>query len=266
MHSATRILPLALTLVIGIAPAALARAAQTTTQSTATMTQVVLPGDMTMKGQLEHAYMEALHAHQSLAKGMGDMASNHLSNVEIVISSLEQHSSQIDAATRQRLSQIRSMVSDAKNSLSDRTAGTKATSALVGAFTAFYDQVAARPMGGGGGMARPELSTTEALGMASTATAKAQTAIASRHWDVATLHMRDASKHLDTAYQAAQAGKLSQTEQQHMRTLQKEAQTLNSSIQNHSNNAVKQAGSLVNRIGSELSKIASSQMGGGGGM
>lgn len=269
MHLATRILPLALTLAIGVAPAAFARAAQSGTgaQSSTTMgTQVVLPGDMTMKGQIDHAYMEAVHAHDSMAKDMGEMAANHLSNIDLVLANLEKHSQQIDSATRARISNLRSLVSSAKSNLGDRTAGLKATSSLVGGFTSFYDQMAARPMGGGGGATRPELSTTEALAKAGEATAVTQTAIASRNWEMASLHVRDAIKHLDTANKASMAMKAKSADQTRVRTLHKEVQSLNSAIERRSTDAVKQAGALVNRIGMELSRVASSHMGGGAGM
>ncbi|MNY18909.1 hypothetical protein D3C86_1523180 [compost metagenome] len=271
-------IPLALALVVGVAPAAfakqhLAQAAGTQQQrqnQKMTGMQQMLPGGLSFKGQLDHAYSEAANVQAALAMDMEDMAKNHLSNVKLILAHLEQSGVNLDKPMTDRLNAIRSEADRLDGMMGDRNAALKGSSTLVSRFVTFYDQMAsAMPMGGGGAMARPMKSATELLASAGDSAVMAQSALAGRDFVTASNHARDLQQHLtmtERAMMTAHGMKAQSTEVKHVKALQQDARKLMSSIDSRSANATKQAGQMVDRIGSELTLVANATMGGGGGM
>ncbi|MBO9541211.1 hypothetical protein J7643_11535 [bacterium] len=278
MHRATRMIPLALALVVGVAPAAfaknhLAQAAGTQQQQRQnqkmTGMQQMLPGGLSVKGQLDHAYSEALNVQSALAMDMEDMAKNHLANVKLIIAHLEQSGAKLDKPMTDRLSAIRSEADKLDSMMGDRNAALKGSAILVSRFVTFYDQMAsAMPMGGGGAMARPMKSATELLASAGDSAAMTQSALAGRDFATAVNHARDVDQHLKMAGLAlvAQGMTAQSNEVKHVKALQQDSRKLVGAIESRSASATKQAGQMVDRIGTELMLVANATMGGGGGM
>lgn len=273
MVRAFRWLPLTLALTVGLASAAMARTPQGTPEQgrvsgKAAMTSTVLPGGISFKGQLDHAYSEAMNAHEAMVMGMKDMAANHLSNVDLVLANLDKQDPKLSAGVKSRLAAIRQDASNLKGQLGDRQAALKGTEALVGRFAVFYDQIAMAPMGGGGGPTAAAMKTPiELVAGAAASAANAQAAAASKDWNAATMHVRDAQQHLQNAQRVASSEgmKLSTTQTLELRTLNQEAIRVASLIDQRSNQAVKQAGQLVTAIGAFMPRIATSAQGGGAG-
>ncbi|HEY9899267.1 MAG TPA: hypothetical protein V6D00_08810 [Pantanalinema sp.] len=278
MHRTTRLIPLALALVVGVAPAAFAKshsaqASSTTVQHKQKMSGMhqMLPDGLSFKGQLDHAYTEALNVQSSMAMGMEEMAKNHLANVKLIITHLDQASSNLDKTTMDRLGAIRTEADKLEGMLGEREAGIKGSNALVMRFVAFYDQMAsAMPMGGGGGaMARPMQSASELLAGAGDSAAMTQSALAVRDFEIAKFHARDMQLHLIAAEKAltmTHGIKAQSTEVQHVNALREDSRKLISAIDSRAKNATQLAGQMVGKIGTELPLIASATMGGGGGM
>lgn len=272
MLRATRMIPLALALVVGIAPTALAKhtvaQASGTSQQKMTGMHQMLPGGVSMKGQLDHAYAEALNVHSALAMGMEDMGKNHLANVELVIRHINETATEMSAPTKSQLAAIRVQTEKLEGSMDDREAALKGSSALVSRFVTLYDQMAsAMPMGGGGGATRPMKSASEIMADAGGAAAMTQSSLASRNYVLAANHAKDLQQQLKMAELAMMAHglKAQSTEVKHVKALQSDARTLMASIDSRSPNATKQAGKMVTKIGDELPLVASATTGGGGG-
>lgn len=273
MHRATRLIPLALALVVGVAPSAfakhtIAQASGMAHQKMPGMHQM-LPGGLSFKGQLDHAYAEALNVHSALATGMEDMGKNHLANVNLVIVHLKESATNLDKATMDRINAIGMEAEKLQGMMDDREAALKGSSALLSRFVTFYDQMAsAMFVGGGGGPMRPMLSASELLSNAGEAAAMTQAALADRNFTLAANHARDLEQQLAMTERAmiAQGMKAQSTDIKHIKALQKDARNLMGAIDSRSANASKQAGQMVAKIGTELPLIASATTGGGGGM
>lgn len=281
MQRALRILPITLALAVSLAPAALAKqhaggGGGATAQSQMSGMQHMLPGGISFKGQMDHAYTEAIKAHESVVLGMNDMATNHLSNVDLVLSHLEdqmgggggaQGQQMLNQQMRTQFSAIRKEASNLRGNMGDRANAMKGTTQLVSRFVTFYDTMGTTTMGGGGGAAAmPMKSPVELVGGAGSMVAETQAALAGRDFDAAALHAKDAVNHLQKAEQVATRHKLPNAEITRIRTLRQEATKLNTAVTSRSANATKQAGKLVTRIGTELPRLAEATMGGGAGM
>lgn len=283
MQRVTRILPIALAMAVSLAPVAIAANQQGGGGGTATKQQMsgmqhMLPGGISMKGQMDHAYTEALSAHESVALGMNDMAANHLSNVELTLGHLEDQMAggggagqghMMNSQMRQQLSAIRQDAGNLRGNMGDRANALKGTSQLVTRFVTFYNTMGTTmPAGGGGGAQQPMKSPAELMGGASKAAAHAQASIVGRDWTAANLHARDMVAHLEQAEKASRTAGLqaNRDEMKHLSTLRTDARKLVSAIDSKSKDAAKQAGSLVTRIGAEIMHVADATMGGGAGM
>lgn len=281
MQRATRLLPIALAMAVSLAPAAFAAKTQAgagkavTTRQQVSAMQGILPGGISFKGQMDHAYTEALNAQEAVALGMNDMAANHLANVDLIVSHLEDQMAgggagkgqEMSAETRSHLSTIRQEASTLQRNLGNRSNAIKGTSQLVSRFVSFYDTMGTTAMGGGGGAAaRPVQAPAELVGSAGRLIGEAQAALAGRDFEAASLRARDAVNHLQMAEKMATQHKFASSEITHLKQLHQEASKLHSSIEGRSASATKQAGMLVTRIGSELPHVAEASMGGGAGM
>ncbi|HEY9854387.1 MAG TPA: hypothetical protein V6D05_01530 [Stenomitos sp.] len=283
MQRATRLLPIALAMAVSLAPAALAKqqggggGTSATQQHKMSGMQHMLPGGISMKGQMDHAYTEALNAHEAVAMGMNDMAANHLSNVDLVLSHLADQmgggggaQGQMMMMTPQMKSQFDAIRQDASNlrgNLGDRPTALKGTAQLVSRFVNFYDAMGAQAMGGGGGMAAKAMqSPAELVGNAGRMIAEAQASLAGRDFEAARLHVKDALNHLQMAEQSATTNQIASVQITRIRVLRTDANKLDGEIGSRGANALKLAGALVNRIGTELPAIADASMGGGAGM
>lgn len=273
MQRATRLLPIVLALAVSVAPAALAATKQGGTSPHMAMQQM-MPGGISLKGQMDHAYTEALNAHESVALGMNDMAANHLANVDLVLSHLEDQmggggggqGQTMSQQTRQQITAIRQDASKLRGNLGDRASALKGTEQLVSRFVSFYDQMGTTAMGGGGGAAKPMQSPAELVGSAGRMVGETQAALAGRDFQAASLHSKDALNHLQMAEQAATRMQLAKAEVNRIKQLRQAASKLNGSVSSRSNGATKEAGQLVAKIGSALPRIADATMGGGAGM
>lgn len=277
MQRATRILPIALAMAVSLAPAAMAArqgGGGGTTQQQAGMHQM-LPGGISFKGQMDHAYSEALNAHESVVLGMNDMAANHLANIDLVLSHLEDQmgggggaqGKMMSQAMRTQLSTIRQEAGNLRGNMGDRQNALKGTSALVARFVAFYDTMAPTAVGGGGGMTGMMMeSPTELVGAAAKMAAQTQAALAARDFEAASLHAKDAMVHLQKAEKAAVMTKMASSEVTRIRQLKQDATKVNGAVSGRSSDALKESGRLVTRIGTEMPRIAAASMGGGAGM
>jgi len=279
MQRASRLLPIALAMAVSLAPAALAKqqgggGGTSATQQHMMSGMQMLPGGISMKGQMDHAYSEALNAQQAVALGMNDMAANHLSNIDLTLSHLEDQMAgggggpmMMTPQMKSQLEAIRQDASNLRGNLGDRPTALKGTSQLVSRFVNFYDTMGAQAMGGGGGMAAKAMeSPAELVGTAAHMIAEAQAALAGRDFDSARLHVKDALSHLQMAEQSASRNKIATVQITRIRVLRTDATKLDGEIANRAATALKVAGALVTKIGSELPAIAEASMGGGAGM
>jgi len=280
MQRATRLLPIALAMAVSLAPAALAKQGGGGGTTAAAQKQMpgmqhMLPGGISFKGQMDHAYAEALNAQESVVLGMNDMAANHLSNIDLVISHLEDQmgggggmaGQMMTPQMRSQMSTIRQDANNLRGNLGDRATAVKGTTALVARFVAFYDTMAPTAMGGGGGMTGMLMQApAELVANAAQMAAATQASLADRDFEAASLHARDAMTHLQRAEKAAIMNKLASTEIARIRQLKQDATKVNGLVAGRSNDALKESGRLVNRIGTELPRIAVATMGGGAGM
>lgn len=283
MQRATRILPIALAVAVSLAPAALAKQGGGGGGTTATKQQMsgmhhMMPGGISLRGQMGHAYAEAVNAQESVALGMNDMAANHLSNVEMVVAHIEEQMAggggaaqgqMLTAQMRQQLSAIRQDAANLRGNLGDRATATKGTGQLVSRFVTFYNTMAAMPAGGGGGMAMHSMkSPTELMGHATKAAAETQASVAAKDWTSANLHARELVASLEQAETSARMVglKANSAEMQHLTSMKNDARKLMAGIDSKSKDAAKQAGVLVTRLGTEVAHVADAMQGGGAGM
>lgn len=273
MVRASRWLPLALALTVGLGTAAMARAEARQVQGGAAaaqhsaMQQGMLPGGISIKGQLDHAYTEAVKAHEAAVMGMTDMAKNHLANVDLVLVGLESHQAQLGGDLNQRLAAIRQDANQLKGNVGKDLS--QQTASLVSRFAGFYDRIAMAPTagGGGGGLAAHQKTPLELIGSSAGSVAQAQAAAAGKDWEAAQLHIKDAQNHLSQVSRATTAMglKLDSKQTNDFRTLTQETQQVSRLIEQKSPQAVRQAGVLVTAMGVFMPRVASTLTGGGAG-
>lgn len=264
MQRIKRLVPIVAILTLAAAPAAIAPAfaqGQAEHQMGATSPSYLF----------NHAYKEALHAHEAAALGMNDMATNHLENVRLTMAMIDPQRIGMNQGLQQQMAAIRESVENI-DLPSDRGQATQNTQRVVSQFVAFYNR-APQGMGGGGGGAaqQAEMQPTvfDFSSMASTATADVQASILSRDWAEAQRHAQDAVNHLDKAIKAAEAGprKLDAALVRDLRSIRQDANQLLTHTRNKNQQANEAAGKVVNRLGTVSPRIAVAltQQGGGAG-
>lgn len=267
MQRLTRLVPLAVALTLVAAPAAIAPAFAQGGQQHQQQSQHMM-GATSTSYLLNHAYQEALNAHEAAALGMNDMATNHLENIRLTISMLEPQRSGMNQGLAQQLAAIRESVSNV-NLPDDRAQATQQTERVVSQFVAFYNR-APQAMGGGGGAAQQagmKMTAFDFAGMASSEAASVQSSAAMRDWNDAQLHSRDLITHLDNAIKAAEAGprKVDPAVVKELRSIRQDANQLQTQARNKNQQATQTAGKLVTRLGAVSPRIAMSLEGGGAG-
>lgn len=247
-----------------LAPAAMA---QTQTQTQTQNQQKPLQGrQMSTQGHsvpfvLSHAYMEALHAHQSVAMGMNDMARNHLDNVKILVGRIDTQRDVTDAKLRDSLNQLKSRVDNIGS------ADINATRDLVSRFS---NVVAAMPMpqGGGGGAAGMTpmlLLPGELVAKASDSAVNMQVDASQRNMAGAKLHAQHTVATLDAAIRSAQMNKMQPATIRQLQELRSRAVTVQGQLNSNPALAAKSAGDLVVRLGTALPNLTMAGAGGGAG-
>jgi|GEM_PF-2285384 len=268
MQRLKRLVPLAAVLTLVAAPAAIAPAyAQGTQQQQQTQHMM---GATSTSYMLNHAYQEALHAHESAALGMNDMATNHLENVRLTMAMIDPQRSGMNQGLQQQIAAIRETVENV-DLPSDRAQATQNTQRVVSQFVAFYNR-APQGMGGGGGGQQAGMMPTafDLTSMASTEAANAQASIVSRDWASAQRHAQDAVNHIDNAIKTAESAgrKLDAALVRELRNIRQDANTLLTQTRNKNQQANQSAGKLVGRLGTVSPRIAmalENQQGGGAG-
>ncbi len=269
MQKLTRLVPLAIALTLVAAPAAIAPAFA---QGTAKMQQEHAMRGTTSTGyMLNHAYQEAIHAHEAAALGMNDMATNHLENVRLTVAMIDPQQSGMNAGLQQQLAAIRESVSNV-DLPDDRARATQNTQQVVSQFVAFYGRMP-QGIGGGGGAAQAEVlmpTVFDLTTMATSEAAQVQTSVVSRDWAETQIHAKDVVSHLDKAIKAAESGtrRLDAAIVNELKSVRKDANNLMTQTRNKNQQASQTAGKLVGRLGTLTPKIARSietTQGGGAG-
>ncbi len=269
MQRLKRLVPIAAVLTLVAAPAAIAPAYAQGNQQHQQQQMQHQMGATSTGYMLNHAYQEALHAHESAALGMNDMATNHLENVRLTMAMIDAQRSGMNQGMQQQIAAIRQSV-DNINLPSDRAQATQNTERVVSQFVALYNR-APQAMGGGGGAAQSAMQPTafDLTSMATTAVAEAQGSIVERDWAQAQRHAQDAVMHLDQAIKVSESGprKLDAALVRDLRSIRQDANQLLTQTRNKNKQANQTAGKVVGRLGTTSPKIAMSleQQGGGAG-
>lgn len=256
--------------VVAIAPAAWAQ--QGTMESMESKDQKATTQQhgnmgMTSKGPsvsflVHHAYQEALHASESFAFNMKDMATNHLENVHLTLGMLDLEKDVRDSKLREHL---RGILDKSKSVESNPTA--QGTNQLVNQFVVLISAMPAS-QGGGGGHGMPltplMLLPGELVGMAASSAADTQVDVAHRDFAGAKLHAAHSVALLDAALKSAQLNNLGTNQLNTIRTLQKQAKTVLDQVNARSTQADESAGRLVTQIGLQLAALAPHPGGGAG--
>lgn len=270
MQRLKRLVPIAAVLTLVAAPAAIAPAYAQGNQKQQQQQMQHMMGATSTSYMLNHAYQEALHAHESAALGMNDMATNHLENVRLTMAMIDPQRSGMNQGLQQQLAAIRETVQNI-DLPSDRAQAVQNTERVVSQFVAFYNR-APQGMGGGGGGQQAGMMPTafDLTSQASTQAANAQASIVSRDWTQAQRHAQDALSHLDSAIKMAESGnrKLDAALVRDLRSIRQDANTLLTQTRNKNQQANQSAGKLVGRLGTVSPRIAmalENQQGGGAG-
>lgn len=272
MQRLTRLVPLAVALTLVAGAGAIAPAYAQGSQQKAQQHQQMMPMSATSsKYMLDHAYQEAIRAHEAAALGMNDMATNHLENVRLTIAMLEEPNSGLNANMRQQLDAIRESVARIELP-NDRAQASRDTEQVVSQFVAFYSR-APQAMGGGGGAAvQPGMGAT-AFDQSANATSEAanvQTSVFERDWAGAEQHAKNLVAHLDKAIKASESGahKLDAALVKDLKSIRQDASQIVTHTRNKNQQAAQSAGKVVGRLGGVTPKIATNlekQQGGGAG-
>lgn len=267
MQRLKRLVPLAAVLTIMAAPGAITPAfAQGSPQQQTAQTRMGATSPATM---LSHAYQEALHAHESAALGMNDMATNHLENVRLTLAMIDPQASGMNQSVQQQLAAIRELV-ESVDLPSDRNQAVQSTERLVNQFVTLFNRMP-QGMGGGGGAAQQAMQPTvfDITVLASADAANAHTSAVRRDWEKVQRHAQDAVSHLDQAIKSAESGthKLDASLVRELRSIRQDASQLLTHAKNKNASTNEAAGKLVTRLGAISPKIAMShqQRGGGAG-
>jgi hypothetical protein len=269
MQRLTRLVPLAVALTLIGAPGAIAPAfAQGSKQM---QQQHSMVGATSTKHLLDHAYQEALHAHEAAALGMNDMATNHLENVRLTIAMVERPQSGMDQGMQQQLAAIRESLSNI-DLPDDRARATQDTQRVVSQFVALYNR-APQGMGGGGGAGAPGGGAPTAFDLTSVATTEAagvQTSVVARDWAAAETLSKNLVSRLDQAIKAGESGthRLDAAIIKDLKSIRQDANQIMTHARNKNQEAGQAAGKLVGRLGAVTPKIAlniEKQQGGGAG-
>jgi hypothetical protein len=266
MQRLKRLVPIAAVLTLVAAPAAIAPAYAQGNQQQQQSQHMM--GASSTSFMLNHAYQEALHAHEAAALGMNDMATNHLENVRLTVAMIDPQRSGMNQGLQQQLSAIRETVENV-DLPDDRNQAIQNTQRVVSQFVAFYNR-APQAMGGGGGAAQQAAMMPTAFdltSMATTEVANAQASVVSREWADAQQHAKDALSHLDRAIKAAETGprRLDAAIVKEMRNIRQDANTLLTQTRNKNQQANQTAGKVVGRLGTLSPKVAMGLMPQGGG-
>lgn len=255
MQRLKRLVPIAAVLTLVAAPAAIAPAYAQGQQQQQQMQHMM--GATSTNHLLDHAYQEALHAHEAAALGMNDMATNHLENVRLTIAMIDPQRTGMNRELQQQLSAIRETV-DNVDLPGEPAQAVQNTQKVVSQFIAFYNRA---PQGGGGGAAQKAAMMPTAFdltAMASSDAAEAQTSAVQRDWSNVQRHAQDAVTHIDQAIKAAEGGtrKLDSKLVAELRNIRKDAGQLLTHARNKNQAATQTAGKLVGRLGTVSPKIA----------
>lgn len=268
MHQRHGLIALAAATVVAFAPAALAQQGTTRTDKPAAQ-QHQMHGNMSMTSKgpsvaflVHHAYKEAVHASESVAFGMKDMATNHLENVRIVLGSLDLDRDIRDTKMRD---QVRNILNRADDIAGNPDA--QGTQQLVGQFSTLISAMPA-PQGGGGGKGMPMTPMThlpgELASMAAASAVDTQVDIANGDFGAAKLHAQHTVNVLEAALKSGQLHKISSQHINSIRSLHTQAKTVLNQVNARSAQADVAAGKLVTQIGSALPALAPRPMAGGG--
>jgi hypothetical protein len=267
MQRLKRLVPIAAVLTLVAAPAAIAPAYAQGQQQQQQAQHMM--GATSSSHLLDHAYQEALHAHEAAALGMNDMATNHLENVRLTVAMIDPQRIGMSRDLQQQLAAIRETVENV-DLPGEPAQAVQNTQRVVSQFIAFYNRV---PQGGGGGAAQQAAMMPTAFdltAMASTDAAAAQTSVMHRDWNKVQRHAQDAVTHIDQAIKAAETGtrKLDAKLVTELRNIRQDANQLLTHARNKNQAANQTAGKLVGRLGTVSPKIATaleSKQGGGAG-
>jgi hypothetical protein len=287
MQKFSRMLALAVTLSLVAAPAALAQngggggqqkqqkqqQTQQGAQQRAQAQQRMMQGAASVSGLLGHAYREALHAHQSVAMGKTDMATNHIENVRLTLEAIDTERAGLNQEVSQQIASIREAAGNIQVS-DDRQQTGQQTQQLVSQFVALYNRMPGAMGGGGGGKGQLNQvsgkTSFELAIMAAEEASLVQTNAAVNNWTQAQLHARDTVNHIDAALKASEMGmgRLGNDLVTELRNIRQDANRLVRLSRDKSRQTNEVAGRVVTRLGTVAPRIAmtiENQQGGGAG-
>ena len=260
MQRLKRLVPLAAVLTLVATPAAIAPAsAQGSQHQQQSQHMQNMMGATSTTFMMNHAYQEALNAHESAALGMNDMATNHLENVRLTMAMIEPQRTGMNQGLQQQIAAIRQSVENV-NLPSDRVQATQSTQRVVNQFVAFYNRAPQAMAGGGGGAQQAGMMPTafDLASMASMGAANVQASVVQRNWTLAQRQAQDSLASIDGAIKISESGKtkLDAALVRDLSSARQDANTLVTQTRNKNQQANQTAGKLVERLGTLSPRIA----------